>query len=69
MKIIIVGLGKVGTTLAAELCDEENDVTVIDKKEDLVEDVSGQYDLMGITGNGASHSTQLTFRVIPSLLL
>jgi len=59
MKIIIVGLGKVGTTLAAELCDEENDVTVIDKKEDLVEDVSGQYDLMGITGNGASHSTQL----------
>ncbi|MCC8102602.1 MAG: Trk system potassium transporter TrkA [Clostridiales bacterium] len=59
MKIIIVGLGKVGTTLAAELCDEENDVTVIDQKEDLVEDVSGQYDLMGITGNGASHSTQM----------
>ncbi|MCD8338449.1 MAG: Trk system potassium transporter TrkA [Lachnospiraceae bacterium] len=59
MKIIIVGLGKVGTTLAAELCDEENDVTVIDKKEDLVEDISGQYDLMGITGNGASHSTQM----------
>lgn len=59
MKIIIIGLGKVGTALAAELCDEENDVTVIDKKEDLVEDISGQYDLMGITGNGASHSTQV----------
>jgi len=59
MKIIIIGLGKVGTTLAAELCDEENDVTVIDKKEELVEDVTGQYDLMGIAGNGASHSTQV----------
>lgn len=59
MKIIIIGLGKVGMALAAELCDEENDVTVIDKKEELVEDATGQYDLMGITGNGASHSTQV----------
>ncbi|MCD7715973.1 MAG: Trk system potassium transporter TrkA [Lachnospiraceae bacterium] len=59
MKIIIAGLGKVGTTLASELCNEENDVTVIDKKEDLVEDISGQYDLMGVTGNGASRSIQM----------
>lgn len=59
MKIIIIGLGKVGMALAAELCDEENDVTVIDKKEELVEDATGQYDLMGVTGNGASHSTQV----------
>ncbi|MCD7736192.1 MAG: Trk system potassium transporter TrkA [Lachnospiraceae bacterium] len=59
MKIIIVGLGKVGTTLAAELCNEENEVTVIDRREEIVEEFSGQYDLMGITGNGASHSTQV----------
>ncbi len=59
MKIIIVGLGKVGMTLAAELCNEENDVTAIDQKEELVEDASGQYDLMGITGNGASHQIQV----------
>ncbi|MCD7817571.1 MAG: Trk system potassium transporter TrkA [Lachnospiraceae bacterium] len=59
MKIIIVGLGKVGMTLAAELCDEENDVTVIDRREEIIEEATDQYDLMGITGNGASHSTQV----------
>lgn len=59
MKIIIVGLGKVGQTLAAELSGENNDITVIDHKEALVEDFSGQYDIMGLVGNGASYSVQM----------
>lgn len=59
MKIIIVGLGKVGQTLAAELSKEENDITVIDHTEQKVEEFASQYDLMGIVGNGASYSTQM----------
>jgi len=59
MKIIIVGLGKVGQTLAVELSREDNDITVIDKNETIVEEFSSQYDLMGIVGNGSSHLTQV----------
>ena len=32
MKIIIVGCGKVGKTLAEELNKEDNEVTVIDRR-------------------------------------
>lgn len=58
MKIIVVGLGKVGQALAAELSSENNDITVIDNKEKIVEDFASQYDIMGVIGNGASYSTQ-----------
>ncbi len=59
MKIIVVGLGKVGQALAAELSSENNDITVIDNKEKIVEDFSSQYDIMGVIGNGANYSTQM----------
>ncbi len=59
MKIIIVGLGKVGSTLAAELSREGNDLTVIDNREAVVEAFSSQYDIMGICGNGVSYSVQM----------
>lgn len=59
MKIIIVGLGKVGQTLAAELSKEKNDITVIDHVEKKVEEFTAKYDLMGIVGNGATYSTQM----------
>lgn len=58
MKIIIVGLGKVGQTLAAELSKEGNDITVIDNREEIVQEFASQYDLMGVVGNGASYLTQ-----------
>lgn len=59
MKIIIVGMGKVGQSLAIELSAEGNDITVIDENEESVEEVTGQYDLMGIVGNGSIYSTQI----------
>ncbi len=59
MRIIVVGLGKVGQALAAELSSENNDITVIDNKEKIVEDFSSQYDIMGVIGNGANYSTQM----------
>ncbi|MBO7171168.1 MAG: NAD-binding protein, partial [Clostridia bacterium] len=58
MKIIIVGCGKVGATLAAELNEEGNDITVVDMQADVVADVSAKCDVMGVVGNGATHSVQ-----------
>ncbi len=56
MKIIIVGDGKVGATLTEHLSKEGHDVVVIDQDPQVVEDMVNQYDVMGISGNGASCS-------------
>ena len=58
LSIIIVGCGKVGITLVEQLCREGHDITVIDKNRELVEYITGTYDVMGIVGNGASYSIQ-----------
>lgn len=69
MKIIIVGLGKVGQNLAAELSKEGNDITVIDSREEVVQEIAGQYDVMGIVGNGANYSTQMDAEIEDTDLL
>lgn len=56
MKIIIVGCGKVGATLAEQLSSEDNDVTVVDKRYESVQALSNEYDVMGIVGSGTDHS-------------
>ena len=58
MKIIIVGCGKVGETLAAVLSQEGNDITVIDKREEGVDNLCNRYDIMGYVGNGVSYTVQ-----------
>ena len=58
MNIIIIGCGKVGTTLAAELNEEGNNITVVDMDGAIVERVAAQNDIMGVIGNGATHSVQ-----------
>ena len=58
LSIIIVGCGKVGTTLVEQLSREGHDITVIDRNRELVEYISGTYDVMGVVGNGASYSIQ-----------
>jgi trk system potassium uptake protein len=54
MKIIIIGAGKVGYTLAENLAEEQNDVTVIDKNIHALEKVEDSLDVMCIKGNGVS---------------
>ena len=54
MQIIIVGCGKVGSVLAEQLCQEGNDVTVLDINGDRVEQLVGEYDIMGYIGSGVS---------------
>ena len=58
MNIIIVGCGKVGQTLAAQLNEEGNNITVIDLSPSKVNNITARYDVMGVIGNGATHTTQ-----------
>lgn len=57
MKIIIVGCGKVGQTLAEKLNGDGNDVTVVDVSAEKVKTISERLDILGVIGNGASHKT------------
>jgi trk system potassium uptake protein len=59
MKIIIIGAGKVGYTLAENLAEGNNDVTVIDKNSNVIEKVEDNLDVMCIKGNGVSASVLL----------
>ena len=59
MKIIIVGCGKVGTTLAEQLNRENHDITLIDTNEEAIQNISNSADVMGVTGNGAVYQVQM----------
>ena len=58
MKIIIVGCGRVGRNLAEKLNADGNDITVIDTSRAKVEAMTNRCDIMGIVGNGATHTIQ-----------
>lgn len=59
LKIIIVGCGKVGTTLVEQLSKEGHDITVIDQNSEKVQNLVNLYDIGGLVGNGASYSMQI----------
>lgn len=54
MKIIIIGNGKVGFTLARQLSGEEHDLTLIDKDADALRSADSVLDILCIEGSGAS---------------
>lgn len=54
MNIIVVGIGKVGYTVAEQLVTEMHDVTVIDTNESVLSDTIEELDVRGILGNGVS---------------
>ena len=58
MKIIIVGCGKVGVSLAERLSAEGHDLVMVDMNPQKVEHLSNQFDALGIVGNGASFNIQ-----------
>ena len=58
MKVIVIGDGKVGRTIVEHTCQEGHEVVVVDKKAENIEQVVDQFDVMGITGNGASYDIQ-----------
>ncbi len=55
MKIIIVGCGKVGTSIANELNSEGHEIVVVDIDHAAVTRLSESIDVMGIEGNGATY--------------
>lgn len=69
MQIIIVGCGKVGCTLAEQLSQEGHDISVIDTNEQIVEEISYNFDTMGVVGNGASYTTQMEAGIEKAQLL
>lgn len=53
MKIIILGAGQVGGTLAENLVDENNDITVVDTNADRLRQLQDQFDLRVVNGHGS----------------
>ena len=58
MRIVVVGLGKVGRALTAQLTAENNDIVVIDQNPELIEDIVNIYDVRGVPGNGGCYEVQ-----------
>lgn len=57
MKIIILGAGQVGGTLAEHLAIEQNDVTVVDTNADKLRALQDRLDLQTVTGHASHPST------------
>ncbi|MBQ6727823.1 MAG: Trk system potassium transporter TrkA [Clostridia bacterium] len=59
MKIIVVGAGKVGTTLIESFVKEGHDVVVVDTEESKVDYIVNHYDANGIVGSGLERGVLL----------
>jgi len=53
MKIIILGAGQVGGTLAEHLASEANDITVVDTDADRLRDLGDRLDIRTVQGRGS----------------
>ena len=53
MKIIILGAGQVGATLAENLVGEQNEITVVDIDGNRIRELQDKYDLQGVMGHSA----------------
>lgn len=58
MKIVVVGNGKVGNTLAGQLSLEGHDIVVIDKNINALKKSESDLDVIFIEGNGVSYPVQ-----------
>ena len=57
MKIVIVGCGKVGTSIARELNTARHNISVVDNNRAAVRRLSESLDVLGVEGNGATFET------------
>ena len=69
MRIVIVGAGAVGSSLAERLSGEGQDVVIIEADRKKAAEVQETHDALVITGNGASHSVLSEAEVEKSDLL
>lgn len=56
MQIIVVGCGKMGSSIAVQLVAEGHRVTIVDQSESVIEQISNTQDVIGYVGNGAVFS-------------
>ena len=56
MRVIVCGAGKVGTSIAEQLVNQNNDVTVIDQSQELISKISDEVDLNTIIGSASNPS-------------
>jgi trk system potassium uptake protein TrkA len=56
MKILILGAGVTGSSVAEALASEENDIVVIDFKQELLDALKERFDIGTVTGNAAHPS-------------
>ena len=56
MKVITCGAGKVGTSIAKHLVSQDNDVTVVDRSNDLIREIREKVDLKTIIGSASNPS-------------
>jgi trk system potassium uptake protein TrkA len=52
MKIIILGAGRIGESVASTLVSERNDITVIDRDPQRLRELEERFELRGVVGNG-----------------
>ncbi|MBQ7032854.1 MAG: Trk system potassium transporter TrkA [Clostridia bacterium] len=58
MNIIIIGCGKVGKKLVEQLgAEEEHNITVVDSRYPLVQEITAEFDAMGVVGNAMTVDT------------
>ena len=56
MRIVILGAGRVGESVAESLVSENNDITLVDPDARLLHDLEERLDLRGVAGNGTHPS-------------
>lgn len=56
MRILILGAGRVGESVAESLASEQNDITVIDPNPEHLRALEARLDLRGVAGNGIQPS-------------
>ncbi len=57
MNIIVVGCGKIGTTIISSLVAEGHNVTAVDVDSSVITDINNIYDVMSVCGNGTDCDT------------
>ena len=57
MKVCVIGAGKVGATIAEALSEENHDIVVIDRKREILDDLSNCLDVLCVHGNAVNLAT------------
>ena len=69
MKVVVIGNGKIGSSLSSALVSEGHDITIVDNNEAKLNRSKNTLDVMCIEGNGATSETQLEASVDKSQIV